>query len=94
MHSGFAHDIFQQLLHYKIWELPSTMVTIRKIFIQLAQGVLCAAMVLLVLAAGGLMALQTEPVRDMAIRFIEEALAENPGGVQDRKLARQHDFPV
>ncbi|MEZ4552134.1 MAG: hypothetical protein R2874_17165 [Desulfobacterales bacterium] len=53
-----------------------------------------AAMVLLVLAAGGLMALQTEPVRDMAIRFIEEALAENPGGVQDRKLARQHDFPV
>ncbi|MEZ4568512.1 MAG: hypothetical protein R2860_16645 [Desulfobacterales bacterium] len=38
-------------------------------------------MVLLVLAAGGLMALQTEPVRDMAIRFIEEALAENAGNV-------------
>ena len=57
------------------------MVTIRKIFIQLAQGVFYAAMVLLVLAAGGLMALQTEPVRERTIRFIEEAVAENTRAV-------------
>ena len=57
------------------------MVTIRKIFIQLVRAMFYAAMVLLVLAAGGLMALQTEPVREKTIRFIEEAVAENTRAV-------------
>jgi len=54
---------------------------ITKIFIRLARVVFYVAMVPLVLFAAGLMALQTEPVREMAIGFIEDAIAENTRAV-------------